>query len=172
MSEKISNIRVRIGNRFAYCKVGGLKFDESDPKSVSRVQKHFQADSDINNIIAKYKKTGILGNPSLSGRKPMYGDFSDVDFAATQRKIAMIRNAFGIMPEDIQKRFENNPDKLLEFLADDKNNEEAVKLGLKDKSCLKPVPEVAPEGPEVAPAKPEVTPPDSGVKDKADQKPT
>jgi len=37
------------------------------------------------------------------------------------------------LPSDVRKRFSNDPAELIDFLADKKNDEEAIKLGLKIK---------------------------------------
>lgn len=132
-------------NRVEYPRVGAISFKGCK----SRVQKQFQKEADINNIIKKYAKTGLLCNPlDINGRKPMFGDFSSYDFANMQSVVSSVNNQFSNLPLAIRKRFEYNPVSLIEFLANPANLEESVKLGLRDKSVL---PTKAPEAPVVTP---------------------
>ena len=76
--------------------------------------------------------TGVLGDPLAVGSvEPQYGDFTTVaDFHAAQNIIAEATQSFDLLPAALRKRFDNDPAKLLEFLEDDSNREEAIKLGL------------------------------------------
>ena len=99
-------------------------------------EQHHKKDCDINNIMSFYKKTGGLlpDTVSVSG-KPFYGDFSDsADFYRAQQLLASAKQSFASLPSDIRERFQNDPGKLMAFLDDEKNRDEAEKLGL-----LKPV---------------------------------
>lgn len=40
-------------------------------------------------------------------------------------------NSFNMLPSEIRNRFQNDPGQLIGYLSDEKNNEEAYKLGLK-----------------------------------------
>ena len=41
------------------------------------------------------------------------------------------QQSFESLPSELRGRFENDPAKLIDFLSDERNNAEAVKLGLK-----------------------------------------
>ena len=105
----------------------GLKCD--DP---SLAQQHFEEEANINNIIARYESTGVLGDPFNPGTtQPMYGDFSSVvDFHTAQNIISHSMQAFEQLPATVRKRFNNDPAQLLEFLEKEENRGEAIKLGL------------------------------------------
>ena len=45
----------------------------------SLTQQQFQKEANINSIIKKYKRTGVLGNPFDGQRQPIYGDFANVE---------------------------------------------------------------------------------------------
>lgn len=98
----------------------------------SLTQQHFADECDINNIVEKYMITGVLGDPlSIPSNSPQYGDYSSPsDYHAAQNLIAQASQAFDLLPARLRERFENDPAKLLEFLGDEKNREEAIKLGL------------------------------------------
>lgn len=91
-------------------------------------QQHFKDECDINSIISRYNVTGYLPESD----KPMqYGDFTNVsDFMTAQNIIIEAQERFDALPSDVRKRFDNNPANLLEFMQDDSNREEAIKLGL------------------------------------------
>lgn len=110
-----------------------ISFPESEAASVNRVKPQFYKDCDINVIMKRYKKTGILGNPLLY-RDGSYGDFSSgADFAEVMRKVKDVQNIFSELPSDVRSRFKNDPQNMLDFLVDPKNDDEAIKLGLKNK---------------------------------------
>lgn len=99
--------------------------------------------ADINNIMRKFKKTGLM--PVMNGH-PIFGDFSNVeDFHTHMDKVVRFKAEFDMLPGQIRKRFDNDPANIIDWLADPKNDPEAVKLGLKDRSVLPiEVPPVAP----------------------------
>lgn len=99
----------------------------------SRTKPEFQKDANINRIMKKYKRTGILGDP-LAYRDMHYGDFANGnDFAEMAIKVADAQQEFLSLSAEVRNRFQNDPSKLLDFLADPRNDEEAIKLGLKEK---------------------------------------
>lgn len=103
----------------------------SFPKE-TRTKQSFQAECDINNIMAKYAKTGVLEHTrNVQGA---YGDFSDVpDFQEARNRLIAAEEAFMALPAAIRKRFDNDPEQFVAFLSDDANRDEAVKLGLVQK---------------------------------------
>ena len=98
----------------------------------SLTQQSFAEECDINNIVARYVTTGVLGDPlAVPTNSPQYGDFTSVaDFHVAQTIIAEATQMFDLLPASIRKRFENDPAQLLAFMEDDSNREEAIKLGL------------------------------------------
>ena len=46
-------------------------------------------------------------------------------------KITQAELAFNDLSSDIRAKFHNDPGKLIDFLSDEKNNKEAIELGLK-----------------------------------------
>lgn len=92
---------------------------------------HFKDECDINTIVARYPN-GVTPYDDRKGSE-IYGDFSDTelfDFRASQEKIIEAENRFNALPSDVRSRFGNNPAKLLDFINDSSNYDEAVKLGL------------------------------------------
>lgn len=136
-------------------------FDENDPNSRSRTHQSFAKDADINNIMAKYRKTGILVDPTLvnSARQPRFGDFSDiVDYASIVNRITQANADFMTLSAEVRAKFDNDVEKCLVFIADPKNLVEAVKLKLLPESMLPPLPKEPPKDA----AAPQVPPPVEG----------
>lgn len=99
----------------------------------SRTKQSFAKEADINTIMARYRKTGLLVDPAAlnSSRQAVYGDFSDgTDFQEFQNRIAAVQSAFGCLSASMRSRFKNDPAVLLDFIADPANAAEALELGL------------------------------------------
>lgn len=89
-------------------------------------------DADINVVVGRFVKTGQV--PVLRGGQPFYGDVSIFgDLQSSMLKIQEADELFMAYPAEIRERFDNDKVKLVEFLADEANYEEALKLGLVQK---------------------------------------
>jgi len=119
-----------------------LYFNVDDPASVSVTEQSHENACDINKIIARAEKTGLM---PVSLDRGSFGDFSNIDYEVMQVKIARANQAFMSLPVSIRNRFRNDVGELLAFVDDPVNLEEAVKLKLLPKSSLPaPTPYVAP----------------------------
>ena len=95
----------------------------------SKTEQSHMAALNVNKIVAKYQKTGLL--PNRQGKEPMYGDFTGIeDFHTCQNRIAQAKTDFMSLPSDIRERFHNDPGELVQFINDPDNIEEARELGL------------------------------------------
>ena len=94
----------------------------------------FAREADINFLLARYKNTGSLytADEMLKAKaRPRFGDFTAVpDFQTQLDKMREAIDLFGDLPLALRQRFSDDPVQLLEFLQDEKNVDEAVKLGL------------------------------------------
>lgn len=105
-----------------------IMFDSNDARCVSKTQQHYKKSCDINNIISKYRKTGILDTTT---RTPFFGDFSDIgDFQTVCNRIIEANERFKSLPGDIRDKFGGDVKALLAFVNNPANEEEARKLGL------------------------------------------
>lgn len=85
-------------------------------------------EADINFIFAKFTRTGEL---PMGAIQPMYGDFSGItDYGSALRALKDADVAFMQLDAKVRARFDNEPARLLDFLADPSNRAEAVSLGL------------------------------------------
>ncbi len=106
-------------------------FDPKDPDSVSRTKQSFTKDANINNIMARYMKTGVLGSGVVSSRVSAFADVSSGDsYRSVLDKVRNAEEAFMTLDADVRSKFRNNVSELLDFLADPANRDEAIELGL------------------------------------------
>lgn len=118
----------------------------------SRVQKffddevltkqEFKRECDINHILSKYnRQMGVdflnQYHGHISGR---FGDVSQAtDYQTALHQINEAEELFDALPSKIRARFHNDPGMLLDFIADERNRDEAVELGLmKQNAVLQP----------------------------------
>lgn len=88
----------------------------------------FKDECDINRIMAKYQKTGLV--TWLNDRAPQFADFTQIDFQECMNTVAQAKEMFAQLPSQVRKRFSNDPQELLAFMERDENYDEALKLGL------------------------------------------
>lgn len=93
----------------------------------SLTQQQFKDSSDINILFGKYLETGEI--PQIEGMQ--YGDFTGIyDFQTAMNAVRAAEESFQTLPARIKNRFDNNPQKLVEFINDPENLEEARFLKL------------------------------------------
>lgn len=114
------------------------------------VKQSFKDEVDVNNIIDKYMRTGVL--PETRDIVGQYLDLINIpDYQSALNTVIQAEEMFDSLPAQVRDRFRNNPQELLDFVADDKNYDEAIKLGLLDAAAVerrspKKTPDSAPKG--------------------------
>lgn len=104
----------------------------------SMTQQQFKEECDINSIMSKYLKTGVLADPLDKRGTPKFGEYAEIgDYMDHMNKVVEAREMFEALPVTIRKRFNNNPADLIEFVMDNGNYDEAVKLGILEKKIEK-----------------------------------
>ncbi len=119
----------------------------------SRTKQSFKAECDINNIMAKYQKSGAVAHVNRHGAE--YGYATSLDFAEAMRVVTTGQSMFDDLPSSVRTRFSNDPASFLSFVQDDSNEDEMRELGLLPKEPV----EVAPPAPPVAPGEVDLEPP-------------
>ena len=107
--------------------------DEADfHPSRSLTSQNEAEELDINSIMARYLKTGLMPQTRAQA---FFGDASSLpDFMTAQQIILDAKAAFEGLPAKVRDRFHNSPEKFLEFMSDEDNLEEARFLGLLEPS--------------------------------------
>lgn len=112
----------------------------------SLTQQHFRDESDINTIVDRFMRTGVLPDPVSM---PQYIDAEGVyDFKEAMNFVRSSEEAFMRLDAKIRSRFHNSPREFVEFFGDPANRSEAERLGLVNPSPVKQEP--APVAPVVA----------------------
>lgn len=97
-----------------------------DPISLT-IQAHAE-DADINVLMTRY---GLTGKFPENPRVPTYGDFSEIgDFRTALAAISNAQAAFNEYPATFRARFENDPQKFLEWTTNEANRAEMQQLGM------------------------------------------
>ncbi|QXP08414.1 MAG: internal scaffolding protein [Arizlama microvirus] len=110
----------------------GLKNDKP-----GKTQQSGKEECDINNILKRYEKTGIL--PDMIKTDPRYGDFSSCpEYQEALNIVELANTQFNALDAHARRRFDNDPAKFLEFAENPANLGEMVKLGLATE--IKPIP--------------------------------
>jgi len=101
----------------------GLKCE--DP---SLTQQQFKEESDINTIVDRFMKSGVMPTPV---NMPQYIDYEGIfDFQTAMNAVRAADENFMRMDAKIRARFNNSPQEFLEFFANPENVEEGIRLGL------------------------------------------
>lgn len=97
----------------------------------SMTQQQFKDDCDANIMIAKFLKTGDSAHLKLRD-VGVYADLADApDYLGAMQTIVNAQTAFDALPAKLRlEKFNNDPSKMLSYLSDPKNQEEAISLGL------------------------------------------
>jgi len=107
-----------------------------------RTKQSFAEESNINLIMAKYEKTGMLDH--LNTHRGDYANFIGAeDYHTSMNLIREAGEAFMTIPAGVRARFDNDPARFLAFVQNEKNLDEMIEMGLARKGG----PE-APGGPE------------------------
>ncbi len=106
----------------------GLAFTEP-----SLTKQSFARECDINLIMAKYARTGVLSH--VNEAMPRYDDVSQVgDFREAQERVIRGKDLFALLSPEAREIFQNDPSRFFEFVADPANEREVVKLGFGPKA--------------------------------------
>lgn len=100
--------------------------------TVSRTKQEFREESNINNIMAKYEKHGVITH--IKTGEPVYGDFSGLtDYQTSLNTVMAAQDVFDSLPAKLRKRFSNDPAEMVRFVEDPANADELVELGMAKK---------------------------------------
>lgn len=92
-------------------------------------QQHKKEECDIH----KMYERAVRGIPPPNKGRPMFGDFSKIsDMREAQEFFLKAEEQFMQIPAEIRLKFGNDPLRLIEFLDDEKNNELAERMGLRE----------------------------------------
>lgn len=92
-------------------------------------------DADINVVMERFGRTGVMPSTVVL---PTYDDFSNVvDYQSALNALIDAGQKFMELPAQLRAKFDNDPQKYLEFCSDEKNADEMEKLGLLSVDAVK-----------------------------------
>jgi len=124
----------------------------------SMTKQSMKDECDINNIVKKYDRTGVLTH--VNTYEAQYGEVSAQDFLEAMLIVKEAENMFQSLPSEVRSRFDGDPAKFLEFMDNPDNIDEMVELGLAEYQEQDEPVEVIIREPEPS-SKPAETPPEA-----------
>ncbi|AXL14766.1 internal scaffolding protein [Microviridae sp.] len=121
------------------------------PQGVTK--QHHKAECDINQIMAKFQKTGLINH--INENEAKYGDVSGDDFYDSCLIIANANSMFEELPSTVRKNFDNDPGKFLKFVENPDNEGKLIEYGLANprlENNLSPLSENLPNTTNIEPA--------------------
>lgn len=95
---------------------------------LGKTRQEFKKETDINQILKKYQKTGLL--TFVNRHQGSYGDFTGIDLRSSIETFEKASDMFMEMPSEMRKHFQNDPIEFLNFVNDKDNFEKAKEMGL------------------------------------------
>lgn len=124
----------------------------------SRTKQSFKDECDINNIVSRYKKTGVLPDSARAGMG-RYGDFSAVpSYHEMHQRVLAANEVFALLPAKIRRELGNDPGALIRLSETPDGVKRLVELGLGKEPITAP-PGADPQVP--------LEPPKAGLKTKS-----
>lgn len=109
--------------------------------TVSRTRQEFADECDINSLMAKYEKTGILPD-AVNNDVPRYLDVSNVpDLQTALELLNQSTAAFMALPATVRREFDNDAVKFVSFAQDPENLPQMRTWGLAPPAPEEPAPQ-------------------------------
>lgn len=119
-----------------------------------KTKQEFKDEVDVNSIMAKYRRTGLISH--VRANPGTYADLTGLaSYHESLNKVAQAQELFLALPATIRGKFENDPAKMVAFMEDESNHDEARKLGMlppKPAPAREPVKDPAPAKEDAEPA--------------------
>ena len=97
----------------------------------SKTKQSDAKDADVNQIIKKALRNGVLPDPS---KPAIYADLSTgQNFMDSMALVLNAQEQFQALPSEIRSEFHNDPAEFLDFANDPANNQRLIDLGVKER---------------------------------------
>lgn len=106
----------------------GTKRYQTVIEGISMTEQSHKKETDINNIMSKYQKTGVL--TFVNSQQPIYAEMASTDLQTAMNTVINAQDMFDNMPAEIRKEFDNDPVKFLQQMDNPEYQERARELGL------------------------------------------
>jgi len=114
--------------------------------AISMTEQSHKEECDVNNIVEKYQRTGVIDHRSKY--EPQYGFANSADLQTALNTMQTAETMFNDLPSSIRAKFDNAPGAFLDFVQDPDNHQEMYEMGLaKSPPAPKETPPAAQETP-------------------------
>lgn len=101
---------------------------QTHTEGASLTQKHQAAETDINVIVKRFGVTGMLPQRLNALNLEAFDDI--FDFQTAMNAVTEAQKAFELVPAEIRGRFQNDPQKFVEFVSNPANSDELIRMKL------------------------------------------
>lgn len=97
---------------------------------------------DIHNILKQFSQQGFEQLVRDNAARGQYADLTSLpDYQEALEIVLKSQEAFAALPAQVRDRFQNDPARFVDFLANPANQDEAVRLGLAEPPAPEPAPQ-------------------------------
>lgn len=115
----------KIQFRHAY---SGQRRSQITFNGTGKTRQEFKDESDINNIMARYMRTGLIDN--VTTKLPQFADVDGQTFTEAMQIVAESQSLFAELPSSVRVEFDNDPAKFLDFVHNSENAPRMAEMGL------------------------------------------
>jgi len=94
----------------------------------SRTKQAHRDECDVNKIIARYRKTGVIEH--LNNNPQNYDYAPGVDFQEALELVQQGEDQFNSLPASIRTQFDNDPASFVDFVSNPDNMDKMIEMGL------------------------------------------
>ncbi|AXL15282.1 internal scaffolding protein [Microviridae sp.] len=94
----------------------------------SRTQQHQKDETDINKIMKRYIKTGVIDH--INKHQGVYTNCPGMDYHEAMTFMRQAEGQFLELPSQVRKQFDNDPGKFLDFVDNPDNIDKLREMGL------------------------------------------
>lgn len=110
-----------------------MKKQKTRPHSITftqptLTQQHSKDEVDINKIMARYIKTGVIDH--VAKYQGQYTDNNETDYHTSQNILIKADAMFAELPATVRKNFDNDPASFLQFVSNEENHSKLQEMGL------------------------------------------
>lgn len=107
----------------------GMDMREFGDDGLSKAIQSARDESDINNIVAQFHRTGFL--PEVQKIQGLFEDVSEMpDYKTALERVDQVNEVFMQLPAHIRAEFKNDAAEFVDFMSDDANTARGIELGL------------------------------------------
>jgi phage internal scaffolding protein len=97
----------------------------------SRTKQSLKDETNINLIMSKYQKTGVINFANTT--PPTYEYASSDDYHTSLNLITTAQSKFNELPSSVRNKFQNDPYKFLDYMHDENKLEDSYLTGLRNR---------------------------------------